>query len=134
MKKTIFPLACVLAFFLFTISESMGAEVACSVVDWNGHEISSAMSSDIVFLVAAVPVKRPKSIPFKTTIQYHSSNPRLYTFSQTFTGRFYHEGGMGTEYHRTVIWIPDSPYINDATIKAIFPGIGKCTKPLEITQ
>ena len=92
------------------------------------------MSSDIVFLVAAIPVKRPKNIIFKTTIQYHSSDPRLYTFSQTFTGRFYHEGGMGTEYHRTVVWIPDSPYIHDATIKAIFPGLGKCTKTLEITH
>jgi hypothetical protein len=134
MKKTSFYTVCVLTFFLFALSESSGEEVACSIVDWNGHEISSAMSSDIVFLVAAIPVKRPKNIIFKTTIQYHSSDPRLYTFSQTFAGRFYHEGGMGTEYHRTVVWIPDSPYIHDATIKAIFPGIGKCTKALEITH
>jgi len=134
MKNTIFFPVCVLVFFLFTISESAGAEVVCSVVDLNGHEISSAMSSDIVFLVAAVPVQRPKNIIFKTTIQYHSSNPRLYTISQTFNGRFYHEGGIRTEYQRTVVWIPDSPYIHDITIKAMFPGIGKCTKTLEITH
>jgi hypothetical protein len=134
MKKIAFYSAYVLAFFLFTISQSSGAEVACSVVDWNGHEISSAMSSDIVFLVAAIPVKRPTNIRFKTTIQYHSSDPNRYAISQTFNGRFYHEGGVGTEYHRTVVWIPDSSYIHDVTIKAIFPGIGKCTKTLQITQ
>jgi len=134
MKKITFYSVYVFIFFLFTLSESSGAELACSVVDWNGHEISSAMSSDIVFLVAAIPVKRPKNVIFKTTIQYHSSDPRLYTISQTFNGRFYHEGGAGTEYHRTVVWIPDSSYIRDVTIKAIFSGIGKCTKTLEITH
>jgi len=132
IKKGICFSVCVLAFFLFTISESAGAELACSIVDWNGHEISSAMSSDIVFLVAAVPVKRPTTIRFKTTVQYHSSDPNRYTISQTFNGRFSHDGGAGTEYHRTVVWIPDSSYIRDVTIKAIVPGIGKCTKKLEI--
>jgi hypothetical protein len=134
MKRTIFFPLYVLAFFLFTLSESAGAELACSVVDWHGHEISSAMSSDIVFLVAAVPVKRPKNIMFKTTIQYHSSNPRLYSISQSFNGHFNHEGGVGTEYHRTVVWIPDSSYIDAVTVKSIFPGIGKCTKTIEIIQ
>ena len=134
MKKIAFYSVCVLVFFLFTLSESSGAELACSVVDWNGHEISSSMSSDIIFLVAAVPVKRPKNVRFKTIIQYHSSNPRLYTISQSFNGHFNHEGGVGTEYHRTVVWIPDSSYIDAVTIKSIYPGIGKCTKTLAITQ
>jgi hypothetical protein len=134
LKKIAFYSAYVLIFFLFAIPESTGAEVACSVIDWYGHEISSAMSSDIIFLVAAVPVKRPKNVTFKTTIQYHSSDPRLYTISQTFNGHFNHEGGVGTEYHRTVVWIPDSPYIDALTIRSIFPGIGKCTKTLAITQ
>jgi hypothetical protein len=134
MKNIAFYSVCVLVFFLFTLSESSGTELACSVVDWNGHEISSSMSSDIIFLVAAVPVKRPKNVTFKTTIQYHSSDPRLYTISQTFNGHFNHEGGVGTEYHKTVVWIPDSSYIDAVTIRAIFPGIGKCTKTLEIIQ
>jgi hypothetical protein len=134
MKRTTFFPVCVLIFFLFTISESAGAELACSVVDWNGHEISSAMSSDIIFLVAAVPVKRPKNITFKTTIQYHSSDPNRYAISQNFNGRFYHEGGVGTEYHRTAVWIPDSSYIHSITVQSIFPGIGKCTKTIQIMQ
>ena len=131
MKNTIFFLDCVLVFFLFTISESAGAEVVCSVVDLKGHEISSAMSSDIVFLVAAIPVKRPMNI-----VQNRSSPTplRRYTISQTFNGHFYHEGGVGTEYHKTVVWIPDSSYIHAVTVKPIFPGIGKCTKTLAITH
>jgi hypothetical protein len=134
IKKTMFFPVCVLVFFLCAISGSAAEEVSCSIVDWNGHEISSATTSDIVFLVAAIPVKRPKSLIFKTTIQYHSSDPRLYTISQSFNGRFYHEGGMGTEYYTTAIWIPDSPYIHDVTIKTIFPGVGKCTRTLDIAQ
>jgi len=134
MKRTTFFPVCILIFFLFTLSESAGAELTCSVVDWHGHEISSAMSSDIVFLVAAIPVNRPKKIRFKTTVQCHSSDPNRYAISQTFNGHFSHEGGVGTQYHRTVVWIPDSLYIHDITIKAIFPGIGKCTKTLEIIQ
>ena len=131
--KVFFPI-CFLVFFLFAASESAGAELACSVVDWHGNEISSAMSSDIVFLVAALPVKRPTTIRFKTTVQYHSSDPNRYSISQTFNGRFSHDGGAGTEYHRTVVWIPDSSYVRDVTIRAIFPGIGKCTKTLEVTH
>ena len=134
MKKILFFPIIVLMFFLFSLSESAGAEIACSVVDWNGHEISSAMSSDIVFLVAAVPVKRPRNITFKMTIQYHSSAPNRYAISQTFNGRFYHEGGAGTEYHRTAVWIPESSYIQAVTVKSIFPGFGKCTKTIEIIQ
>jgi hypothetical protein len=134
MKRTTFFPVCFLVFFLVTLSESSGAELACSVVDWHGNEISSAMSSDIVFMVAAVPVKRPKHITFRTTIQYHSSDPNRYAVSQNFNGRFYHEGGAGTEYHKTVVWIPDSSYIDSVTVKAIFPGIGKCTKTIQIIQ
>ena len=132
MKRTTFFPVSFLVFFLFTLSESAGAEIVCSVVDWNGHEISSAMASDIVYLVAAIPVKRPKDIRFKTTVKYHSSNPSLYTISQTFNGHFYHDGLTETEDFRIPVWIPDSLYINAVTIKAVFPGAGKCTKTIEV--
>jgi hypothetical protein len=123
-----------IACFIFSPSESRAAEIECSVVDWRGQEISSATAADMVYLVAEVPMKRPKKIRFKTTIRYRSSEPRLYTISQTFNGHFYHEGDTNTEHHRIAIWIPDSLYIHDMAIMMIFPGIGKCSKTLTISH
>jgi hypothetical protein len=124
--------ACILILLSMGISTHADAEVTCSLVDWYGHEISSATPSDLVYLVAAITHNKPKKIKFLTTVKFHSTEPNTYTVSQSFQGKFNHEASIETEYHRMLFWIPDSLYINSVTVKAIFPGIGKCIETLEV--